>query len=320
MEKQDLLEQVKVTIGKTKAVVTHFGDDLDNKSSIYALEKWAKEEGILEENEKLEVKRVPAGRTMPGMLNVDTGGHKGNRVEEDGTIVIDGDTENGVKSAAQSISNLGIYVPEQIVEVADARPARVSPTDSRSGLALIRYLTGEQAFKLAEEGLVTASLNDEQIERFGLAEAHKKQQDIIDNAIEKIQKYVTQLEDGKRIVLAPEQILAGSQIAYEMGIEYYASASEHRDSEKNVDGVTFAITSKPGTKLPKEVLEYGRQLVEEYRIDETSSGVFVAPNEEMIVAGGFKNPTFRIPNVTVNGMLEIIESKFTGKEVNRVQE
>ena len=105
-----------------------------------------------------------------------------------------------------------------------------------------------------------------------------------------------------------------------MGIEYYASASEHRDSEKNVDGVTFAITSKPGTKLPKEVLEYGRQLVEEYRIDEKSSGVFVAPNEEMIVAGGFKNPTFRIPNVTVNGMLEIIESKFTGKEVNRVQE
>ena len=91
MEKEDILEQVKVMLGKTKAVVTHFGDDLDNKSSIYALERWAKEIGILQESDMLEVKRVPAGRTMPGMLNVDTGGHKGNRVEEDGTIVIDGD-------------------------------------------------------------------------------------------------------------------------------------------------------------------------------------------------------------------------------------
>lgn len=192
--------------------------------------------------------------------------------------------------------------------------------DSRSGLALIRYLSGEQAFKLAEEGLVVASLTDDQIERFGLVEAHKKQQAIIDNAIEKIKKYTTTLEDGTNIVLAPEQILAGSQIAYEMGIEYYASASEHKDNEQNVDGVTFAITSKPGVKLPKRVLEYGEKLVEEYRIDEKTSGVFVNPNGQMIIAGGFKNPTFKIPNQTVKGMLEVIEAIFVGKEINRTQE
>lgn len=112
MENVELLELIGKQITETKTVVTHYGDDLDNKSSIYALEKWAKEKGYLPENESLQVKRVPAGKTMAGMLNVDTGGHKGNRVEEDGTIVIDGDVENGINSAAESLHNLGIYVPD----------------------------------------------------------------------------------------------------------------------------------------------------------------------------------------------------------------
>ena len=109
-------------------------------------------------------------------------------------------------------------------------------------------------------------------------------------------------------------------IAYEKGIPYYASASNHLDKDKNVDGVTFAITSKPGTKLPEEILEYGKELEEEYRIDENTSGVFVNPNGQMIVAGGFKNPEFKIPNETIKGMLDKIEAKFMGKDIEREEE
>ena len=244
---EEYIKIVKEKLEETKTVVTHFGDDLDNKSAIYAIEKWAKEQGILKEDESLQVDRVPAGKIKEGMLNVDTGGHKGSR-QEDGTIVIDGDPANGVKSASEELNNLGFYVPEQIVELADTVPNKVSALDSRSGLALIRYLSGEQAFKLAETRLLDKSLTDEQIREFGLEEAHKKQQGIIDNAVEKIEKYTKELPNGEKIVLAPEQIIAGSMIAYEKGIPYYASASNHLDKDKNVDGVTFAITSKPGTK------------------------------------------------------------------------
>ena len=311
---------IRQKLEETKTVVTHFGDDLDNKSSIYALEKWAKEQGILYEDESLQVDRVPAGQIKEGMLNIDTGGHKGNRKEENDTLIIDGDPENGVKSAAESLSNSGIYVPEQIVELADTMPNKVSALDSRSGLALIRYLTGEQAFKLAEAKLLDKSLTDEQIKEFGLEEAHEKQQAIIDNAVEKIKKYTKELPNGEKIVLAPEQILAGSAIAYEMGIPYYASASNHLDQDKNVDGVTFAITSKPGTKLPEEILEYGKELEEQYRIDENTSGVFVNPNGQMIVAGGFKNLEFKIPNETIEGMLSKIEERFTGKETQKEEQ
>ena len=319
-ERKNQKDNVKTKLENTKTVVTHFGDDLDNKSSIYALERWAKKQGILKEDENLQVDRVPAGQIKEGMLNVDTGGHKGSRLEEDGTIVIDGEPENGVKSTAQAIGSLGIYIPKQIIELADTVPNKVSALDSRSGLALIRYLSGEQAFKLAEARLLDKTLTYEQLEEYGLEEAHEKQQGIIDNAVEKIEKYTKELPNGEKIVLAPEQIIAGSIIAYEKGIPYYASASNHLDKDKNVDGVTFAITSKPGMKLPEEILEYGKELVEEYRIDENTSGVFVNPNGQMVVAGGFKNPEFKIPDETIEGMLNKIEAKFMGKEIEKEQE
>ena len=290
---------------ESHTVVTHYGDDLDNKSSIEALRRFAIKIGAIKDNEQLIVQRVPAGQVKEGFVNVDTGGHRGNKSDnETKTIVIDGDPRNGIKSACQSLSSLGIYVPKQICELADARPTHISALDSRSGLALVRYLSGEQAFNLAENHLLDKTLTDEQLQEFGLTEAHKKQQQIIDSAVEKINKYTVELPSGEKIILAPEQITAGSSIAYELGIPYYASANQHLDREGNPDGVTFAISCRPGMKLPKEILEYGRQLVEQYRIDERNSGVFINPNEQLIVAGGPKNPNFRIEGHTPESMLE----------------
>ena len=122
------------------------------------------------------------------------------------------------------------------------------------------------------------------------------------------------------MVMAEEQILAGSAIAYEKGIPYYASVSQHLDQEKQPDGVTFAITSKPGVKLPEKVSKWGKELAEQYRIDETTTDVFVNPNGQMIVAGGFKNPNFKIPNETVGSMSEKIASLFTEKEIEKSNE
>ena len=310
----DMQETIYNSVMKNKEIATHFGDDLDNKSATYAIEYWLKRNGLLANGEEITVSRVPAGQVKNGVLNVDTGGHRGNRVDDE-TVVIDGDTKNGVKSASASLSKLGIYVPNQIVELADVISNKVSPLDSRSGLSLVRYLSGQQSFRLAEEGLLDKSLTDEQLAHFGLGEAHKKQKEIIDNAVEKINKYATQLPNGEKIVLAPERIMAGALIAYEMGINYYASVEDHYDSEKNHDGVTFAITSKPGVKLPESVLEFGKNLSEKYRIDENSSGVFVNPNGQMIVAGSFKNPNFKIENETKASMLKKVKDVFYGKEI-----
>ncbi len=150
-------------------VVTHFGDDLDNKAAIEALTGlFTPELKELISFKGLNVERVPAGQIKQGMLNIDTGGHKGSRFEEDGTIVIDGDPENGIKSACEALDYLGIYVPKQIIELADTVPNKVSPLDSRSGLALVRYLRGEDVFRLAEANLLDKSLTDEQLEEFDL--------------------------------------------------------------------------------------------------------------------------------------------------------
>lgn len=316
-EKEVLLEKIK----EDKTVVTHFGDDLDNKSSIYALEKFLKKMGVLQQGENLNVERVPAGQVKEGRINIDTGGHTGNKIDEDkNTIVIDGDPKNGIKSACQSLSKIGIYVPKQICELANTRPARVSALDSRSGLALVRYLSGEQAFKLAENELLDKTLTDEQLEKYGLTQAHEKQQKVIDAAVEKINKYTAELPNGEKVVLSPEQIVAGSGVAYEMGIPYYASTNQHLDKDGNPDGVTFAISCKPGMKLPAEILEYGKQLVEQYRIDEKTSRVFVNPNGELIVAGGPKNPNFKIEGHTPETMLEELKTVMSSDRDNKFVE
>lgn len=311
------LESIKEKLCKTKTVVTHFGDDLDNKASVYALELFAKENGIIDKNESLNVERVPAGQIKVGMLNVDTGGHKGSRMDE-GTIVVDGDPKNGVKSAAEELNNLGIYVPEQIVELADTMPANVSALDSRRGLALIRYLTGEQAFKLAEDEMLDKSLTDKELKKYGLIEGHKKQQEIIDTAIEKIEKYTSYLGNGDKIVYAKEPITAGSAIAYAKGIPYFVSVSKHKNKEGVEDGVTFMISCKPGRKLPDGVINFGKKLVEEYRIDENTSGVFVHPSGEMVVAGGPKNPFFKIEGKTIDEMIDEIDKSFSFKNSLKV--
>lgn len=304
--------EIAESLIKSHTIVTHYGDDLDNKSSIEALRRFAIKIGAIRDNEELIIKRVPAGQVEEGFVNVDTGGHRGNRTDNiTKTIVVDGDPRNGIKSACQSLSNLGIYVPEQICELADARPTHISALDSRSGLALVRYLTGEKLFDLAENHLLDKTLTNEQLEEYGLTEAHTKQQQIIDSAVEKINKYTVELPTGEKIVLAPEQITAGSSIAYELGIQYYASANQYLDREGNPDGVTFAISCRPGMKLPKEILEYGRQLVEQYRIDDMSSGVFINPNEQLIVAGGPKNPNFKIEGYTPESMLEELRTVLT---------
>lgn len=294
---------------ETGIVVTHFGDDLDNKSAVYALEKYALENGILKEGEHLTVERVPAGQIKEGMLNVDTGGHKGSRFDED-TLVIDGNPAEGIKSASAELANLGIYVPEQIVELADTIPNKVSPLESRTALSLIRSANGEQIFEIAEAGLLDKALTDEQLEKYGLVEAQKNQQAIIDNAVEKVNKYMVELENGEKVVIAPEQILAGAQIAYELGANYYGSVQAHKSGK----GSTFAVTSKPGIKLPEQIKEFGQDLVEQYKEEDGTSGVFLNPNGQMLVAGGFKNPDFSV-EYAPEELIEELKKKFKDYEL-----
>lgn len=295
-----------------KTVVTHFGTDLDNVSSIEALERFARENGILQEDEHLEIKRVPAGQVMDEFLNVDTGGHKGSRIEDNGTVVIDGNPSEGINSAVAMLASLGVYVPEQIVELADTVPNKVNPLESRTALSLIRSANGSIIFKIAEAGLLDKQLTDEQLEEFGLQDAHKKQKEIIENAVEKIKEYMISLPTGEKVVMAPEQILGGAPIAYELGADFYVSVEQH----KSGNGSTFAVTSKPGVKLPDEIQELGKKLVEQYRNSDGTSGVFLNPNGQMLVAGGPKNPDFSLEynqNELISKLTELFE-KYSNKQ------
>lgn len=325
-EINEQLKKMEAKLRETKTVVTHFGDDLDNKASIYYLEQWARAKGILEENENLTIERVGAGKIKEGMLNVDTGGHKGSKIDGD-TIVIDGDPANGIHSAAAELADMVIeYIynrnkykliemPRQIIELADTIPNRVNPLESRTALSLIRSATGEQIFEIAEAGLLDKALTDEQLEKYGLIEAQKNQQTIIDNAVEKINKYTKELATGEKVVIAPEQILAGAQIAYELGANYYGSVQAHKSGK----GSTFAVTSKPGVKLPESIQKFGEELLEQYRNEDGTSGIFLNPNGQMLVAGGPKNPDFAV-EIEPEELIEKLNEQFKEYEVSAVKD
>ena len=192
-------------------------------------------------------------------------------------------------------------IPEQILECADALPTKISVFDTRSGMSLQKFADIETVFKMAEDGLLTRELTDEELEKFGLTEAQKQQQQIVDDAKEKVEKYSQILSNGEKIVVSPEFIKAGSLVAYESGINYYASVDKHKSGE----GVTMAINAKEGHKLPDNIKEYGKEIVEELKNEDGTSGAFLHPNGSMFVVGGPKNPDVKLNKTQDEAMNEI---------------
>lgn len=258
---------------KREGVVTHFGSDLDQVVTLEALRRAA---GL----EEIKVDRAPAGQPAPGRVNIDLGNAQavdGITVLRDGTVMIDHHF-NGYNNTLEVLVNAGIYVPAQAVEIAD-RCDRASALDYRSGIALARYLTPTQAWELAEAGLLTVSLTDEQVARFGLEDAVQKQKAVVEAAVAAVKKFAV-----GDVVFATEQVLGGSFVAYELGYKVFASVTPHKNG-----GVTFAINAAPGRKLSEQVLAWAKNLQEKF-----GSGIFIRPDGGMIVAGGPKNPDFSV--------------------------
>jgi len=286
-----------------EGVVTHYGTDLDQ---VIALEALRRATGAKE----IKIDRAPAGKPAVGRVNVDVGDARATEgvtvIQEElyncspsivdvspsavvETVIIDHHF-NEFANTCEVLADAGIYVPAQAVEVAD-RCDRASALDYRSGIALVRYLTPQKTWELAEAGLLTATLTNEQVARFGLKEAVEKQKQVMENAIAAVKKFAV----SDDVVFATEQVLGGSFVAYELGYKIFASITAHKKG-----GVSFAINAAPGTKLPRRVLEWANNLRDQYGPD-----VFVRPDGGMIVAGGPKNPDFSVP-VSVEEIRKVV--------------
>ena len=274
INKKDLVEKLK----RDAAVCTHYGDDMDNKCAIYFLEKAA--------SLKLDVHRVPAGQTLEGMVNVDTGGHIGSYYDENtDTYVLDGGAKN-VKSACSALSRIGFSVPSQIVKYADVVPSSKIVLSSRVPLGMVSYISANKIVRLAIDNKLDKRLSNYQLYLYGLKQAHNKKKKNLEKVIPKIKSS----EVNDKVVLVSEFIPNGAFIAYALGYDVYASVQEH--SSKN--GVTFAVTVRPEISLPESIVELGK----EYRAC-YGDGVFLHPDGNMLVAGSNKNPEFFKFNVSL---------------------
>jgi len=158
-------------LDETKTIVTREDEDLDNKASIYAIENWLKNLRFLSKDETLTIEKVPKGNVKQGFFNIDIGKNEGNELDKNGTVVIDKDTNIGIKSTSQELEILGIPIPEQIIKLTTQN---TNEFNSRAPMSFIEFLTGEQIFSLADNWLLDKELSDEQLEKYGLIEAYNK--------------------------------------------------------------------------------------------------------------------------------------------------
>ncbi|UZQ81837.1 hypothetical protein [Thermoanaerobacter sp. RKWS2] len=277
-----------------EGIVTHFGDDLDNRFAVEALKRAGFEIPVID--------RTPAGQPAPKRVNIDVGSPdciKPITLKDDDTIIID-HHYSGHKNTLEILQKyLDIYVPEEAVELADS-PAEQNPLEYRTGLSLARYMDNNLLWQLAEEKKLSKELTDEELEKYGLKEAAEEQKRIIDDAVRIIQQ--NSFPDKKAVVVN-QFVKAGSQIAYALGYDIYASVQEHQNG-----GITFAVTAKPGTVLPDGIISWAEKLREDY-----GDGVFVKPDRTMVVAGGPKNPNFSVP-LTFDEVREIIHQNLLPNE------
>ena len=301
--RETIIEQLK----KKPKIAIQQGNNLDINASIYAIQKFLIDNGIIQNKEELEVVRIKAGMFEPNALNIDTGSLNGIAIKN---LKINADENLGEKSACSILARLGFYVPKQIIENADVVYDK-KILNSRYGLVLARQLKDEKLFEFAEsirketgEPLITSFLTDDEIQKFGLTDFYQKRKKDIDEAQSIISENIYYLPNNKKIAIIPRFLNYGSFIAYSQKIDYYCSIGKGKENA----GITFAITSNPHTgngKLPKELIDFGYALRSQYSIEEFDSGVFVSQNYDKIIAGGPKNQDFTIyANMDSNEALE----------------
>lgn len=279
-------EEKLVTRLVTEGVVTHFGPDLDSRMAVEALRRRF---GL----DKITVEYTAAGQPREGRINIDVGDSTCTepiKIDPDtNTVIIDhhfARKPDGTqyRNTLEILRDyLGIYIPNQLIELADQPVERNgNPLEWRTPLSLSRYLSDQQIWEFAEKGLLTQQLTDGQLKEHGIEEAAKKQKQVIDDAVRAVQAGVI---PGTKFVVVDRFVPAGSMVAYHLGYDVYVSVQEH---EKG--GYTFAATARPGTRLPGSFIEWAEQMREKY-----GSGIFIKPDGTMVVAGGPKNPDFSVP-------------------------
>ncbi len=257
--------------------VTHYGNDIDNRLARMALVK----AGIL--TKKAKAIRRPAGVVEEGKLNLDIGnelctsGITFNSLDK--TLIVDHHF-NAYKNTLEILDMVGVYVPRSAVELADTEES-YNPTDPYCMVFLVRSISDKKLWELAEKGLLGKTMSEEELQEHGLWKAAQYQKKIITNAIKELNRGTVY----ENALIVESYIPSGSTIAYHMGYEIYCSVQEHKEG-----GVSFAITSIPGKSLNSGIIGFGRRLQEQY-----GEGIFVSRNNNMIIAGGPRNPRFSVP-------------------------
>lgn len=208
----------------------------------------------------------------------------------------------GSKSTVQTLSKLGVYFPEQIIEYANHPQIADLSIDPEYGYSYANnesYLTDEKLFEFAERHLLDKKLSSEDINYFGLQEAVKLQQQIYNEAMEKISDDVLfncpDDEDSQvKIAIVSEFIKGGSNVAFRNKNCTYFVSFEVKD-----DGFTFACVTNRFLELVPVIPTKVIQKIQSWKENLRSKGkegkkIYIGDDSRLITAGGAKDPNFSV--------------------------
>lgn len=322
MYKKKIMEALK----EGKPIVTHRGDDLDNRSCLHILKKIAIQEGFIKQDGELNIIRVPAGKFVEGAINVDTGGHVGCSLDNNTIIIDSGNDEvfNNAQSATENLSKIftEIEIPTGFLKMIDQGNNRISPLRYYCPIRYLRKIPIEKIWNLASENKLEKDLSKQELEELGILEYVETQKKQMEEAIELIEKYTYNLADGKKIVISPEKIRAGTDLIYgEFGIDYFVSIDIMSRSEEipsNIKslliekkpevyqravkpiledkGTTFYIGANQakGNLLPEKIKGFAKKLISENKTQEGYSGVYYDNSRQFVKCGGGAKSDFML--------------------------
>lgn len=324
-ERHDKL--VRDIIRDNGKIGTQAGDNLDLHAVVAILQNY-----FDKEHKKLGIKieRITDSKEREKYSRIDCGnldGCKMNRRSE-----LNADLRRGQRSAVSILGAIGFEVPDMLVKYADTVITDERALDPFDGCTLSREVPIEKLLEYAEDSnnqkyLMESSLNEEQLNKYGLYVVALKRKKEIENSVELISQNSFCILDKngnkKKVAMVPKFTYNGSNIAYALGYDCYISITPYpRDNSKS----TFSITVNPNSQnekgenllITESIMNSLSRKIAVYKQDESTGTkkkdkIFILPNKKLASVGGRKHPEL-YADMSANEIRELFISRLIRDE------
>jgi len=266
---------LKKYLKNSKEIQTHTGQDLDQNMSILVVAKLAKK--MVSEFEIIKHPQSEGGKK--GLI-VDLQ-YSGSNLELGSKTLVFDHHDGSAQNALYKFSKVGIYVPQDLLEIADKQFHDVSIMED-IWFNYYRYLSLEFQWKIfCEKGKIWKKIT--KLESKSISSKMKNNFSNLLFSLMILKNNIFTSEKYGDIVIVNQFVTAGSILSYnELKCNYYISISTTDNKS------TFVVSCNHENILDEEI---------KTKLKEISSEIYFHPNGKLAILGGSKNEGIYIKDI-----------------------